>query len=514
MENDIVQTADYVIVGAGSAGCVLAHRLSADPRISVVLVEAGGPRPEEHPEIQVPVLFPRMFGSALDWGFTTVPQPGLDGRTIPIPRGKALGGSSVINAQLWTRGHPADYDGWAAAGLDGWGHTDLLPYFDRAEERIRLAGMRHPVPPTADFLSACAQLGHQPAAERQDGYILARATHRDGLRWSSADGYLREPGERPNLTLVTGGLVRRVLMDGTRATGVEVETENGSLQISAGREVILAAGAVGSPHLLMLSGIGPAGQLAAHGIPVRVDAPGVGRDLTDHLVVPLAFAARGFESPGAAADLEDMRLYLKERTGSLNSIISEALLFLRTRPELTAPDVEIVHLTTPFGEHESAARDGLALGVIVLRPASRGSVELRSADPHDAPVVDPRYLSDPGDTDLRTAIAGVRQAHRILDRPDYARWRGEPLTPGALATDDADIAAYIRRTGLSIHHLVSTCRMGADPLSVVDPGFRVRGASGLRVVDASAMPSIVRAHTHAPVTMLAERASELILQDG
>jgi choline dehydrogenase len=508
-----VTTADYVIVGAGSAGCVLADRLSADENTRVVVLEAGRPDPECHPEVQVPVLFPRMFGGPLDWGFETVPQAELNGRSIPIPRGKALGGSSAINAQLWTRGHQADYDGWASAGLDGWGYADVQPYFDRAERQIRLAGIRTPAPPTPDFLSACAQLGYAPAAEQQEGYALARTTHSDGLRWSSADGYVRPVAHRRNLTVRAGGLVRRVLFDGARACGVELETSQGIEQIWARREVILAAGAVGSPHLLLLSGIGPAWELAEHGIPLVADAPGVGQDLTDHLVVPLAFAGRGFESPGADAGDGDIEEYLKNRTGPLGSIISEAMLFLRTRADLAAPDIEIVHLVLPYGEHETSARHGLALGVIVLRPQSRGSIALQTSSPADAPLLDPGYLTDRGGADLSTAIAGVRKAQEILEQPVFARWRGAPLTAGAMSADDADIADYIRSTGLSIHHLVSTCRMGTDAEAVVDRRCRVRGIPGLRVVDASVMPSIVRAHTHAPVTMLAERASALILEE-
>jgi choline dehydrogenase len=506
-------TADYLIIGAGSAGCVLADRLSADGHTRVTLVEAGDATPESAPEVQVPVLFPRTFGGPADWGFQTVPQPGLDGRVIPIPRGRGLGGSSAINAQLWLRGHQADYEEWSAAGLDDWSPAEVAPHFDRAESQLRLAGLRYPLPVTADFVSACAQLGYAPAAERQEGYVLARATHRDGLRWSSADGYVRPALDRPNLDVLTGVLVRRVLFSGGRACGVEVTTGHGTRQLRAEREVILAAGVVASPQLLMLSGIGPAGHLAEQGIPVLVDAPEVGQNLTDHLVVPLAFTGVGFESPGADVSQEEIDQYFKDRSGALGSIISEALLFLRTREELAAPDVEIVQLVVPYGEHERQARHGLALGVIVLRPQSRGSVRLRSADPADAPLLDPGYLSDRGGRDLGTAIAGVRAAQEILRQPVFAKWRAEPLTDGAMSSSDADITRYIRRTGLSIHHLVSTCRMGRAPQAVLDGRCRVRGVRGLRVVDAAAMPTLVRAHTHGPVTMLAERASELIIAD-
>jgi choline dehydrogenase len=504
---------DYLIVGAGSAGCVLADRLSADGHTRVTLVEAGEADPERAAEIQVPALFPRAFGGPADWAFRTVAQPGLDGRVIPIPRGRGLGGSSVINAQLWLRGHQADYDEWSAAGLHGWGHDDVTPCFDRAESQFRLTGLRCPLPVTADFVSACAQLGYAPAAERQEGYVLVRATHQDGLRRSSADAYVRPALDRPNLTVLTGGLVRRVLFEDGRACGVELATGDGTRQLLAQREVILAAGAVGSPQLLMLSGIGPARHLTEHGIPVLVDAPEVGQNLTDHLVVPLAFAGIGFKSPGADTGPDETEQYLKDRSGPLGSIISEALLFLRTRPELAAPDVEIVQLVIPYGEHQRQARHGLALGVIVLRPQSRGSVTLRSADPADAPVLDPGYLSDEGGHDLRTAIAGIAKAQEILRQHVFAKWRAEPLTDGAMSPRDADITRYIRRTALSIHHLVSTCRMGCDRGAVLDGRCRVRGVRGLRVVDASTMPTLVRAHTHGPVTMLAERASELIIAD-
>lgn len=504
---------DYLIAGAGSAGCVLAERLSADGHTRVTLVEAGDADPERAPELRVPLLFPRAFGGPADWGFQTVPQPGLDGRVIPVPRGRGLGGSSAINAQLWLRGHHSDYDQWSAAGLDGWGYADVAPCFDRAESQLRLAGLRYPLPVTADFISACAQLGYAPAAERQEGYALARVTHRDGLRWSSANGYLWSAMDRPNLTVLTGVQARRVLFEDNRACGIELATGQGIAQVRAAREVILAAGAVGSPQLLMLSGIGPARHLAEHGIPVLVDAPEVGQNLTDHLVVPLTFAGVGFESPAGNAGQQEIEQYLKDRSGTLGSIGSEALLFLRTRAELEAPDVEIAQFVTPYGEHQRQARHGLALGVIVLRPRSRGSLTLRSADPGDAPLLDPGYLSDPDGHDLHTAIAGVRRAQQIFRQPVFAKWRAEPLTDGAMTSTDAGITRYIRRTGLGIHHLVGTCRMGSDPQAALDERCRVRGVRGLRVVDAAAMPTMVSAHTHGPVTMIAERATELIIAD-
>lgn len=504
-------TPDYVIVGAGAAGCVLADRLSADGTATVVLVEAGAPEPNRIPEVQVPILFPRMFGSSIDWGFRTVPQPGLGGRVIPYPRGKTLGGSTSIHAQLWTRGHRADYDEWERAGCAGWGYDDVSRYFERAEaERIQLAGIRYPSPVTPDFLSACARLGYAPADGQPDGYILARATHNNGLRWSNADAYLGAAADRPNLTTVTDTFVRRVLFEGTRAIGVEVEADGATTVLRAHREVILAAGAIGSPQLLQLSGVGPAGHLAGHGIPVVVDSPSVGANLTDHLLVPMAFAGRGFDSPGVDAGPEEIERYLADRVGPMDSILSEALVFLRSRAELAAPDLEIVLLLGALGMHETTAQHGLSLGVVLLRPESSGTVRLHSADPYDSPLIDPAFLTDAAGADLAASVAGVRAAQDILTEPGFAKWWEKPLTHGALSRETTDIVDYIRGVAENIHHPVGTCRMGADELSVVDPALRVRGTTGLRVVDASAIPAPVRAHTHAPVTMLAERAADLI----
>lgn len=503
-------TADYVIVGAGSAGCVLANRLSADGGTSVVLVEAGGD--DRFPEIQVPSLFPRSFGGLADWGYSTVPQPELGDREVLYPRGRVLGGSSSLNAQLWTRGHRADYDGWAAAGNEGWSWEEVRPYFERAESGpIRLAQVPDPRASTPDFLTACDLLGYRPAGEQPEGYLPAQVTHSEGLRWNTAEAYLHPVASRPNLAVRTAGVVRRVVFDGVRAIGVEVETAKGARLIRAGREVILSAGSIGSAQLLQLSGVGAADALERLGIPVVAHSPEVGRNLSDHLLVPMAFAAaNGYESPGVDAGPREIRDYYRGRHGPLGSNLAEALLFLRSQEDAPAPDVELFVMQVPFGTQAKPDRHGSGVGVMPLRPRSRGSVTLRSADPRQAPLIDPRYLGDEEGADLQLTLAAVRKAQEVIAQPVFAKWLGEPLTPGADAVADTELADYVRRVGVSIFHPVGSCRMGADERSVVDPRLRVRGTEGLRVVDASTLPSLTRGHPHAPTVMLAERASDLI----
>lgn len=531
---------DYVIVGAGSAGCVLADRLSADGTATVLLVEAGGP--DRKAEISIPAAYPKLFGTAFDWAFETTAQPGLAGRRISWPRGRALGGSSSLNAQIWTRCHRADYDGW---DLDGWRFADVLPYFRQAEHFLQAEHFRQaahllraelgpaetpelgygdagpvlvsdlvdPSPATAAFLRACAEAGLPELGPSEafdpDGYGQVRVTQRNGRRWSAADAYLRPALGRPNLTVLTGAQLARVLLQDGTATGVELLVDGEPRRVRAGREVLLCAGAIGSPHALLLSGIGPAAELRAHGVPVLVDSPEVGRNLADHLYAPVSVAARQDVSPGVGDSRAEATQYLSTRRGRLTSNLAEALAFVRTEPGLAGPDVELLWMVVPQLS-AVAAGHGLTLATVLLQPASRGAITLGSPDPLAAPVIDAGYLTDPAD--LRTLTRGVRLAQRILTRPALAEWVGEPLSDGALAPDEATIAQLCRTQAQTLYHPVGTCRMGADSDAVLDPQLRVRGVRGLRVVDASALPRIPRGHTQAPTVMLAERAATLIKQ--
>ncbi|MFF4583954.1 GMC family oxidoreductase [Streptomyces sp. NPDC001388] len=520
------RTVRHIVVGAGSAGCVLADRLSAGDDGEVLLIEAGGP--DRRAEISIPAAFPALFGTSADWGYRTVAQPGLGGRALNWPRGRTLGGSSSLNAQIWTRGHRADFDGWAADdGCAGWSAAEVAPYFTRAEDRsgaggygaggpIRIEDLRDPSPATTEFLAACAEAG-LPALDdgrplEPEGAGPVRATQRGGRRWSAADGYLRPALRRENLTVVTDARVERILIENGRAVGVAVTTPDGPAVVRAEGEVVLAAGAIGSPQLLMLSGVGDADELRRHGIAVHAHSPRVGRRLADHLYVPLAFEANGRVTPGVTDQQGEINEFLRGRRGRLTSNLAEAVAFLRSDPGLAAPDLEFVWMLVPFLDQGKAPRThGVTLGVVLLRPRSHGSVRLASADPAAHPVIDPRYLSDPDGDDLRVLAEGVRRAQHVLTRPALAGRLGKPLTPGALDPDPETVHAVTRAHAETLYHPAGTCGMGADPEAVLDPALRVRGVAGLRVVDASALPSLPRGHTHAPTVMLAERAAELIL---
>ncbi|MFM7618133.1 MAG: GMC family oxidoreductase [Actinomycetes bacterium] len=522
--------ADYVVVGGGSAGAVLAARLSEDPATSVTLIEAGA-APKQM-EAGIPAAFSKLFKGPLDWDLSTVPQPSLDGRELYWPRGRALGGSSVINAMMWVRGHRADYDAWRDAGCDGWGYDDVLPYFQRAEHRSPDAGdgahgtsgplhiqdHRDPNVSTAAFLAACAEIGlerkpHHNTGDNE-GFAPTIVNEKRGKRWSTYDGYLKPAMRRSNLEVLTGLVVDRVVVEAGRAVAVRCVDEHGHERIvAAEREVVVTAGAVASPAILQRSGIGDPAHLAEHGIDVVVAAPEVGRNLVDHIMCAIVVSC---PEPVTLVDAEkpiQLAKYLLLRKGLLTSNVGEAAAFIRTALDLPAPDVEVIFGPVPYIDHGLIDWDpghGLAVGPVLVQPASRGEVAITGSDPGAPLRIDPRYFSAPGD--LAAMTAGVRMARRLLDTDAMRRFVG-PDIEGPADDSDAAIAAFLAAQAETLYHPAGTCRMGADAESVVDPALRVRGVTGLRVADVSIMPSINRGHTHAPAVMIGERAADLVRKD-
>ncbi len=516
----------YVIVGAGSAGCVLAGRLSADPECRVALLEAGGS--DRKREIRIPLGFIKLLQTAYDWNYRTTKQPQLSDRELYWPRGKTLGGSSSINGQAWTRGHRVDYDGWAES-CPGWSYDEVLPYFQRAERRVGsnvggvygtsgpqfISDLRDPNPTTSAFLAACAELGMRRLGELNEpdntGYSPTAVTQRRGLRNSAADAYLRPARRRRNLTVFTGVHAQRILFDGARATGVEYRNAAGVTQrVTASREVLLSAGTVNSPQLLMLSGIGDPDQLRAVGVEPRHELVGVGANLQDHLACGIIVHCPMPVTLFAADSRAQLARFLVARRGMLTSSVNEAVAFVRSDPALAAPDLELVWLPVPLlGEGLTPPPGhGLTLGVELLQPDSHGDIRLASGNPAEPPVIDPGYLT--AESDLRGLVVGMRIAERVCDTAALRPYVGAPMAPWPGKVDDAKLATLIREYAGTAFHPVGTCRMGGDDASVVDCELRVRGLDGLRVVDASVMPRIIRGHTHAPTVMIAERAADLI----
>ena len=488
---------DYVVVGAGSAGCALAARLSEDGGVDVLLLEAGPTDTKR--EIAVPAAFSKLFRSDIDWSYDTEPQPELAGRSIYWPRGRVLGGSSSLNAMMAIPGHAADYDAWG----DGWSWNDVAPSYAQVADALAVEELRDPNPLTLTFLDAAREAGlaaSQLTPTDLEGVRLTPVTQRRGRRCSAADAYLRPALGRPNLELRTNAHVTRVVFEGTRAAGVEVDGE-----IVRAREVVLCGGTVNSPQLLLLSGVGPRPELERHGIPVVHDAPGVGANLQDHLAGGILVESLRPTSLYTAEKPLQLLRWLVLRRGMLTSNVAEAAAFVRSRPELRAPDLELLFapvlfedagLTPPRGH-------GFTVGVVALQPLSTGVIRLRSADPSEPPVIDPRYLSHPAD--LEVLVHGIELARRIVSMPAFAGAAGGELEPGDTPVDES-----IRERAHTLYHPVGTCRIG----DVVDAELRVRGVKGLRVVDASVLPRVPRGHTHLPTLMVAERAAAFLRGDA
>ncbi len=525
---------DYVIIGAGSAGCVLAARLTENPSTRVLLLEAGPP--DDADEIHIPAALNMMFQSTYDWNFQTVPQERADGRTIYWPRGRLLGGSSSINAMIYIRGARHDYDTWRDEyGCAGWGYNDLMPYFLRAEDNSRGASPYHGAggPLSVSDLSyrsaltrafvASAQEWGLPAnadfnGASQDGSGFYQVTQRNGARCSTADAYLRPVLGRPNLTVVTDALVTQIVVEGGRARGVRYLQRGTEELARSDGEIILSAGAVGSPHLLMLSGVGPADHLREHGIAVRVDSPGVGANLSDHPFVTVMWHTPRTRGLWEEAGAKNLMRWRYRHSGPMTSNVAEAGGFSRTRPSLPAPDLQWHALATPYqaqGLGDPGVR-AFSLFVTLVDVGSRGQIWLRSADPRHKPAIDPAYLSDP--TDIEPMVEGVRIAREFTGVGPLSKLCEGELSPGPQVRSDAEVRSFIRRDIGTLFHPVGTCAMGGNSklaasklTSVVDPDLRVRGVEGLRVVDASVMPTVPRGNTNAPTIAIAERAADIII---
>jgi choline dehydrogenase len=531
-QQDVIE-ADFVVVGAGSAGCVMAARLSEDPATSVVLLEAGGD--DWNRWIHIPLGFGKTFADpSVNWCYETEPDAGAGGRKISWPRGKVLGGSSSINGMVYIRGQHEDFDLWRQMGCTGWSAQDVLPYFKRSEHQTRgpddwhgtdgplvVSDVPDKHPICEAFIRACNDVGFPTNADfngaTQDGVGYHQTTTRNGRRCSTAVGYLKPASQRRNLRVVTGALAERVIFENRRAAGVAFRQDGFLVTARARREVILCGGAINSPQLLLLSGVGPQQHLTDLGIPVVQHVPGVGQAMQDHYSAPIKLKCR---YPITVNDImlsptKKLRTgldYYLRRRGAMASISSQVALFARTRPELATPDIKMSISTFSADRPQDGLHKFSGFTVIAyqLRPESRGEIRLKSPHPEDAPAIFPNYLAT--ETDRRTIIDGLLLGRRLLATPPLQHYVAEEFLPGPQAQTEAQILEHARNRGGTVYHPTSTCKMGIDTMAVVDPELRVRGIGGLRVVDASVMPTVVSGNTNAATIMIGEKAADLVRQ--
>jgi choline dehydrogenase len=527
---------DYVIVGAGAAGCVLANRLSADGKSSVAVIEAGGS--DNHIWIKVPAGFNKtVYNDKLNWGYETAPGPHIDGRKIKFPRGKVLGGSGSINGHLYVRGQAADYDTWAQLGCRGWSWDDLLPYFKRAETRVGgsdevrgrsgplvIEDQRDPHVLSDAFMSANETLGLKRTPDYnsgdQEGTLLYQNMMRNGMRWSPVDAYLKPAMKRGNVRVITRALVERVDLEGKRATGITYRQDGQTKQARARRDVILAGGAINTPQLLQISGIGNPDDLADIGVTVKHALPGVGRNLRDHYAIRVSALVKG--APSLNEKSRGLRLvgevlrYAISRKGLLTTAPSHAGGYFKTRPGLATPDMQLYFAPASYGggRYGTTQLDtvpGMTLGAAQLRPESTGHVKALSADPEAKPEIQPNYLADQIDRDA--LLAAMKYLRKLLATPPLAGYVIRENFPGPNVQTDEQWMAHARATGSTTYHPVGSCKLGTDPRAVVDPAsMRVLGLQGLRVADASCMPTMVSGNTYAATNVIAEKGADLIAQ--
>ena len=524
---------DYIIVGAGSAGSVLANRLSADADAKVLLLEAGGS--DRSLLVRMPAGIARLGTPRFNWQYETAPQPSMKGRRMYWPRGKTLGGSSSINAMVYIRGQAADYERWRQLGNEGWSYADVLPFFKKAERNERLHDEFHGAdgplnvaerpytnPLSHVFLEAAQQAGIAPNPDfngaRQAGSGLFQVTQKNGERWSAASAYLHPAATRPNLAILTEAQAVRILIENGRAAGVDYVQRGERRTAWASQEVLLAGGAINSPQLLLLSGIGPADELKQAGAPVALDLPGVGKNLQDHLNVNvIRRATRKVTLDGKSQGLASLAVALQFalfKTGPGTSNVAEAGAFISSRGDPATPDIQFHFIPAQVVDHGRSKLDGygVTLHACCLRPESHGEIRLGSIDPLRPPVIDPRYLGSA--YDLKILIDGIRRGREILAAPAFREWLGEERIPGPAATSDAALEEFIRASAETEYHPVGTCKMGSDAMAVVDERLRVRGIGALRVIDASIMPTLVSGNTNAPAIMIAEKGAAMVREEA
>ncbi|MDA1311364.1 MAG: GMC family oxidoreductase N-terminal domain-containing protein [Proteobacteria bacterium] len=527
--------ADYIVVGAGSAGCVLADRLSEDG--SRVLVLEAGPK-DLHPMIHIPAgILHLLYNDKVNWNYSSEPEETTGNRRIHWPRGRVLGGSSSINGMLYVRGNPADYDGWAQMGCRGWSFDEVLPFFRKSESYksggdgdfrgrggpLEVEDYRNILTLTHKFVEAAEQAGFKKSADlngaEPEGVGYSQMTRLGRRRGSTAQTFLARAKRRQNVRVETNAVATRLLFDGKRCTGIAFRQKGVERQATARREVIVSGGSVNSPHLLQVSGIGPAAHLQSIGVEVRHDSPGVGGNLSDHYVARIAHRVRDTVSINQLSRgmrlLREIGKFALMGNGALTFGVTSAQVFSRSREGLSSPDLQLLFTPASYqqgviGTLEKEA--GMTVAICAVRPSSRGTIMAASADPLERPLIRPNYLSDPDD--MRVTLAGMEQTRRIFAQPAFAPYNVAETLPGPGVTSEADLHAYVREQGSIIYHPVGTCKMGEDPLAVVSPRLAVHGIAGLRVVDASVMPTVTTGNTNAPTIMIAEKASAMIIEDA